>query len=82
MKRTIETGFCAVPIQDNAPLLKVSAGIDELHALGDASLCVKFVRTFLIRCMELEEPPTVDEIFVLDRLLEQAQALRRAARAE
>lgn len=34
---TIEATYGVIPVQDNAPTYKICAGIDTLHALGDAS---------------------------------------------
>lgn len=79
---TIEAAYGVIPVQDNAPTYKICAGIDTLHALGDASLFVSFVRSFFRSCMENETVPSFDDLAVLDHLLEQAQALRRASRAD
>ncbi|MBK0054333.1 hypothetical protein [Stenotrophomonas sp. S39] len=79
---TIEAAYGAIPVQDNAPTYKICAGIDTLHALGDASVYVSFVRSFFRTCMENQLTPTFDDLAVLDHLLEQAQALRRASRVD
>lgn len=79
---TIEATYGPIPVQGDAPTYKVCAGIDTVHALGDASLYVGFVRSFFRTCMENELVPTFDDLAVLDHLLEQSQALRRASRAD
>lgn len=79
---TEETPYGAIPVQDDAPTYKICAGIDTTHALGDASLYVSFVRSFFRTCMDNCTSPTFDEIAVLDHLLEEAQALRRASRVD
>ncbi len=79
---TIEAAYGVIPVQDNAPTYKICAGIDTLHALGDASLYVSFVRSFFRICMENDTAPSFDDLAVLDHLLEQAQALRRASRTD
>lgn len=76
---TVEAPFGLLPVHDDAPTYKVCAGIDTMHALGDASLYVSFVRSYFRTCMENDAMPGFDEIAVLDRLLEEAQALRRAS---
>jgi hypothetical protein len=79
---TIEATYGGIPVQDNAPTYKICAGIDTLHALGDASLYVSFVRSFFRTCMESDSVPSFDDLAVLDHLLEQSQALRRASRTD
>lgn len=76
---TIEAPYGLIPAQGDAPTYMVCAGIDTVHALGDASLYVTFVRSFFRACMDNDSMPTFDDLAVLDHLLEQSQALRRAS---
>ncbi|MGB5939366.1 MAG: hypothetical protein WBG81_08045 [Rhodanobacter sp.] len=61
---TVEAAYGGIPVQDNAPTYKICAGIDTLHALGDASLYVSFVRSFFKTCMENDSVPSFDDLAV------------------
>ncbi|HHA2711730.1 hypothetical protein [Stenotrophomonas maltophilia] len=73
---TREEPFSLIPNQDNAPLFKVCAGIDAVHASLKASIYFSFVQTMLTHLDG--DRVNEDEMFVLADLLEMVRALRNA----
>lgn len=77
---TKEEPFSLIPVQDNAPLLKVCAGIDTMHSDLKATIYFDYVHRQLSN-MDSERI-TDDDLFVFADLLEMCRALRYAGGAQ
>lgn len=75
-RMTVDQPFSLVPIQDNAPMFKVCAGIDTSHTDLKASIYFDYVQRQLERLGS--DSVTDDDMFVLADLLEISKSLRRA----
>ncbi|WP_369040008.1 hypothetical protein [Stenotrophomonas maltophilia] len=75
-KLTVEYPFSTVPIQDNAPMFKVCAGIDTSHTDLKASIYFDYVQRQLEKLGS--DSVADDDMFVLADLLELSKSLRRA----
>ncbi|PJL54964.1 hypothetical protein B9Y60_06775 [Stenotrophomonas maltophilia] len=79
MTVTKEEAFSLIPVQENAPLFKVCAGIDTAHSDLKASIYFDYVRRQLSNLGS--DMVTDDDMFVLADLLEMCKALRCAGGA-
>ncbi|HGM5507381.1 TPA: hypothetical protein ACKPYM_001383 [Stenotrophomonas maltophilia] len=79
MTVTKEEAFSLIPVQENAPLFKVCAGIDTAHSDPKASIYFDYVRRQLSNLGS--DMVTDDDMFVLADLLEMCKALRCAGGA-
>ncbi len=77
---TKEEPFSLIPAQDNAPLLKVCAGIDTMHSDLKATIYFDYVHRQLSN-MDSDRI-TDDDLFVFADLLEMCRALRYAGGAQ
>ncbi|WP_313509674.1 hypothetical protein [Stenotrophomonas geniculata] len=77
---TKEETFSLIPVQDNAPLLKVCAGIDTMHSDLKANIHFDYVHRQLSN-MDSDRI-TDDDLFVFADLLEMCRALRYAGGAQ
>lgn len=71
--------FSLIPVQENAPLFKVCAGIDTAHSDLKASIYFDYVQRQLSTLDS--DRVTDDDMFVLADLLEICKALRYAGGA-
>jgi len=76
MTVTKEEAFSLIPVQDNAPLFKVCAGIDTAHSDLKASIYFDYVQRQL-RNLD-SNSITDDDMFVMADLLEMSMALSYA----
>ncbi|MCU1073278.1 hypothetical protein JAK55_19060 [Stenotrophomonas maltophilia] len=76
---TKEEPFSLIPVQGNAPLLKVCAGIDTMHSDLKANIYFDYVHRQLSN-MDSDRI-TDDDLFVFADLLEMSRALRYAGGA-
>lgn len=77
---TKEEPFSRIPVQDNAPLLKVCAGIDTMHSDLKANIYFDYVQRQL---SNMESDRITDgDMFVFADLLEMCRALRYAGGAQ
>lgn len=79
MTVTKEEAFSLIPVQENAPLFKVCAGIDTAHSELKASIYFDYVQRQLSNLDS--DRVTDDDMFVLADLLEMCKALRHAGGA-
>lgn len=77
---TKEEPFSLIPVQGNAPLLKVCAGIDTMHSDLKANIYFDYVHRQLSN-MDSDRI-TDDDLFVFADLLEMSRALRYAGGAQ
>lgn len=77
---TKEEAFSLIPVQDNAPMFKVCAGIDTAHSDLKASIYFDYVQRQLSNLDS--DRITDDDMFVLGDLLEMCRALRYAGGAQ
>ncbi|WP_414606477.1 hypothetical protein [Stenotrophomonas pavanii] len=77
---TKEEPFSLIPVQDNAPLLKVCAGIDTMHSDLKANIYFDYVHRQLTNMGS--DRITDDDLFVFADLLEMCRALRYAGGAQ
>lgn len=77
---TKEEPLSLIPVQDNAPLLKVCAGIDTMHSDLKANIYFDYVHRQLSN-MDSDRI-TDDDLFVFADLLEMCRALRCAGGAQ
>lgn len=75
-----EEPFSLIPVQDNAPLLKVCAGIDTMHSDLKANIYFDYVHRQLSN-MDSDRI-TDDDLFIFAGLLEMCRALRYAGGAQ
>ncbi|WP_274512414.1 hypothetical protein [Stenotrophomonas forensis] len=80
MTLTQEEPFSLVPVQSNAPMFKVCAGIDTAHSDLKASIYFDYVQRQLSNLDS--DRITDDDMFVLGDLLEMCRALRYAGGAQ
>lgn len=76
---TKEEPFSLIPVQDNAPLFKVCAGIDTMHSDLKANIYFEYVQRQLSKLDS--DRITDDDLFVFSDLLEMCRALRYAGGA-
>ncbi|MEN5153687.1 hypothetical protein [Stenotrophomonas muris] len=77
---TKEEPFSLIPVQDNAPLLMVCAGIDTMHSDLKANIYFDYVQRQLSNLDS--DRITDDDMFVFADLLEMCRALRYAGGAQ
>lgn len=77
---TKEEPFSLIPVQDNAPLFKVCAGIDTMHSHLKANIYFEYVQRQLSKLDS--DRITDDDLFVFSDLLEMCRALRYAGGAQ
>lgn len=77
---TKEEPFSLIPVQGNAPLLKVCAGIDTMHSDLKANIYFDYVHRHLSNIDS--DRITDDDLFVFADLLEMCRALRYAGGAQ
>lgn len=79
MTVTKEEAFSLIPVQNNAPLFKVCAGIATIHSDLKADIYFDYVQRQLSNLGS--DTITDDDMFVLSDLLEMCKALRYAGGA-
>lgn len=77
---TKEEAFSLIPVQGNAPLFRVCAGIDTIHSDLKASIYFDYVQRQLTTLDS--DRITDDDLFVFADLLEMCRALRYAGGAQ